>query len=224
METEKKNEIDEVVKVINQSLDEKLSNHLARVDEKLKKEPQKEEPLFDFELDGEEGDTLTKKDLKNVVTTVVGEVTKNVDKLSKKATNELLAERDKKLNRDLQAFNDFPMMNKQSGNFNKDFLKEVEAEIEVRERRGRNRDSDEDLIYDSAAAVKSRWVEKGLYVPPHLAKKETREADNNDSGFYVNGTGRPADKRVTEGQIEFASRFGLSKDRIVQLREKYGRN
>lgn len=220
--------IDEIVGQVSKAVEEKIGgvrNALDATNEKLdswatKKAPKEPDEDFKFVGEDDDGEFVTKKDLKNFAKVVVDKTAELAKSTSAKMTNEVITEKQVKVARDVAALSAFPMMDsRNTEKYQEDFLKDVDTEMNQRIDRGRNR-NDPDLLYDAAAAIHAKWVNSGKLVPDHMVKEESRKMNNNDDDFDIRGGGRGPSGKPNEYQIGLAAQFGMSKERLTQLIER----
>ena len=201
------------------SIDEKIKGRFDGLSKKLdEKLPSKKEEEFKWphEIDQDDEDApVTKGQLKSSLEGIVTKLLEKSEKNSFDITNQLLSQRENRLQRDSEAITKFPMLNPKSESYDKDFEGEVEKEIDKRIKRGRSRD-DIDLLYDAAASVKATNVKFSRAIEEKISD-ENRRYNNQESQFGVRGKSSQNSGKPTDAQIELANKFGMSKDNL----EKY---
>jgi len=221
-EETKDNPIDKIVSSIEARVGEKLTGHFGSLEEKLEalraqEQAQKKDQSDDDDVswgDDDDDEPLTKKELKDILLKYKDDFGKQTAQLIESTFNE----KKKVAERDIEAFTDFPMLNKQSKYYDQDFEVEVRKEIDRRVKRGRKR-NDLDLLYDSAATVKAkspRWHK----TIEEKAVDENRRYNNQEGGFSLKGKKQIDQSKPNENQIEFAKRMGLSKERLEEIMKK----
>lgn len=231
-------DVGEIVAKVNESLSAQLGpikGQIAVLESKIESKG-KETPASnkgennddEFKFVGEDlddDDPITKKDLKKVVEMVADKTAKIADSKARETVNEVIVERNTKVSRDRQALKDFPMIDDNRDEYDEKFLTEVDQEMAGRIQRGRAK-NDPDLLYDAAAAVKNRWVDQGKLAPRHLADEERRRLNNQEDNFDARGgNGRQGGKWTpNDYQVNLAGSFGMSKERLLQIRDKYMKN
>jgi hypothetical protein len=201
-------EFNEALEALEKRVSDKISDGMSSLESKIVTKPEPDpEPVEDW---GDEDDSISKKDLPEIVKKVTEKVSRDTTQKLELAT--------KKQQRDAEAMHDFPELNKNGPNFSKSFHDRVSREITERLQRGRRSD-DLDLIYDSAAAVASRGAREGWYVPHSRAEKTNAKKNAKDDSFNVSGSLQAKDG-PTEGQVNFAKKVGMSKEKLLQHIEK----
>src|SRR3990167_5949444 len=182
-----KDSFDEAIDNINKSLNEQFAKQNEKFEDIDKKiddiKPEKETKWF---KDEEEDGYITKKDLKSFAESFASKVLKESKETSKEIISETLNQNMNKNKRDIEAMQEFPMLIKGNSEFDATFHREVGDEIGARVKRGISPEN-EDLLYDAANAVFSKWAKQGRYIPKKMADEETRQLNNREDNFYFNG-------------------------------------
>src|SRR3990167_9002997 len=189
--------VEEALKTIHAKIDEKLDgygqrfqNIESKLDEVSTKASATRESEDSLETDeADETEYVTKKDLKNILRKV-----ESVKDETAKTVKTLVEQKTSRNNRDVDAVNDYAMLNRNKPEYNPAFENEVKSEMNNRVRNGRNAE-DSDLVYDSATAVFARWARQGKYVPKHLAEAEVSEMDKREGNFSIRGKTNPDVKK-----------------------------
>lgn len=215
---------DDIKASLNESFDSKFSKMDEKIDEKFsainKKEDEKkskEDDDFDWESllkdeDEDEREYISKKDFQKLASKILTQAEKiagsTSEKIITKRTNEF-KERD---SRDSEAFSDFPMLNRASSYYDKEFYDLTVQEVQKRKQRGRD-ENDPDLLYDSAASVKARsnkWNNLD-----DKAREETRQYNNTQGSFNTRSNSKNSKpKGPSEYQKNLAKNIGLSEEAL----------
>jgi len=214
------NDFNSAIEAINKNIksafdkqDERLSNLDHKFETKFdaREEPKQSKTSWLDEVDDDGSEYLTKSEVKEMMKNLQNDFKNESRKIAKSEIEGTT----RKSQRDVQAFQEFPEMNKLSKEFNSSYLKDVETEIENRCRNGRDAE-DNDLLYDCASAVDNRWLREGKKIPLHIAKRDNDKLNYKNDSFETKKVTSYSGSKPTEAQIELASRVGLSKERLSQ--------
>lgn len=218
--------INKIIESVNSTLKDKLSEQNDNIDGKfsdidkkidsMQTKP-KEEGFFGYDSKDEDDDGyITKKDLKTFSQFLKKTILTEATDITKTTVNNAIESKTSQNARDTAAMTEYPMMNKQSPEFNKEFYDAVTNELKLRTARGRDPDNDSDLLYDSASAIFSRWAKTGKHITKAMAKNQYYNSNSKEDSFSTDGTNKNASKALNSRQIELAARFGMNKETITQ--------
>lgn len=225
-EEAKKDDVNELVSKINAKIEEKMKKDdekmgmLSSEIAKLSAKPAEKEDFIDD--DDDDSSYITKKDLKSFARHIYENVNKTAEKTSKEITIKTMDDNSVKNSRDVEAFREFPQMDSSSKYYDPNFRKAVEAEISLKGQRGRT-SSDPDLLYDSAANIFSKWVKESKITPRSIVDDQRRINNNKDDDFSVTPRAFEPNPIITDEHVKFAANFGMSKERLKEITEKYGK-
>ena len=209
-ETTENKEID-IISEIDKKFQSRMSEQEIKIAEKIaslsSKGKDEKEGKSESELYGEsedDGDFITKKDLKKVIGSVLNEAEKKTEKILETKLNH----RTEKSSRDSEAFQSFPMLNPQSPHYNREFTAAVKQELDSRVARGKSND-DPDLIYDCAAVVKATNPKWSKNIDEEV-REQTRQLDNREGGFVVRKGSGESPATPNARQLELAKAWGVS--------------
>ena len=228
---EKKGEIDisEITSKVSDEVSSKVAVQLEELSKKIdsKKEEKDESDFSWLEEDMEEKEekkesTIKASTLEKFAEKLLGSVRHELDKYREESSR--LVDRKIDAKESVKSINiatlrDFPMLNPNSPEHDKEFVDLVRSEINARVARGRS-EQDPDLIYDAAAGVKAR-SNKWNTSQKEEAEKEVRRANNRDASFQIRGSGKQDKTTLSAYQLQLARESGLKDDRMKELFKKY---
>lgn len=220
----------ESLNVLNKKIDEQATKHetkLSSIDRKIESladvEDVEEEKKETWETDDDDDEVVVKKsELRTIVDTAVKKATDAATKAATKTVSTTLSANAKRQEKDVEAFKDFPYMNKQSEEYNERFLKEVTDEMQRRVGNGRSRE-DPELLYDSAAVINQRGRSQGWLLTQEDADRVIDRHNSRGESFSVTKRQKQDDNQPTPAQIEAAMSMGMKKEDFLKQYAKTSR-
>jgi len=197
---------------------EKLSSFGKELDE-IKRKPAEAHVVEDDEDEEENSSSdeefVTNKKINKIIPKLKAEIARE----AQKAAQAMVEHKTNQNKRDTETLKEFPLLDRNSSEYDKVFEQEVVREMDRRVRAGRGND-DPELLYDSSAVIFSRWSRAGKYAPKRLAEREADEMDRREDSFSVKGKSKPETGKLNERQVALAQKWGMNMER---LKTKFGK-
>lgn len=182
-------------------------------DKTVSNPPKDKKPEFSWMEDiapDADSETFTKKEINEKIS----ESHEAAKKVAAEAAEKVYETKNERRNRDREAMDDFPLLDKKSRQFDQKFYDAVGHEIDSRVSRGRSNDAD--IVYDAAAYVEKRWTDEGRYIPKSRAEREVQELNNRQDNFSVKGKPTESPDKPNAKQIDIAKKMGMNKETLTK--------
>lgn len=171
-------------------------------------------------LDSDEEIYMTKKEALTFQKMVIDQAKEIASASAKNSAKEIIESNTIRQSRDAEAFEEFPQLNEKSNMYNKDFAEAVIKEMDRRGAYNGPKQNDPDVLFDSASAVYSRFINQGKIKSKYMIEQELRESENQSASLnYRNTNGKGKSKKPNQTQYGLADTMQLSREYLDKYME-----